>query len=198
MKFKKSNKAKGVKKVLAIISSPRKDSASNYIVNRMLDSFKAKGCDVTLIDVNKLKIPFSSGETLSVSHLPADVKKVGDALKSNNLYVFGVPNYWDNMPAQLKVLFDHLSPYLVDFSGKIPVGKLKKRKAIIVTTSAAPGIRDFITFGSSRCFKSVSNILKRAGVRPIEHFSYNNTRKNNPSTDKELLNELSIVVNDLL
>lgn len=185
-------------KIVGIISSPRKESTTSYIVKRSLDGFKAKGHDITLIDVNNQNIPFSTGVKSSAVKPSADAQKIGKAIQSADILLFGVPNYWSNMPAQLKIVFDNISPYLVDLSGKLPKGLLKKKKALVVTACAAPSFYDVIKRSSAKCFLSVASILKVSGIKRIEHFSYSNTNKQKVTEDKELHNEISIMVQDLL
>lgn len=117
--------------ILALIGSPRKESNTDVLVDKVLEGSKTKGhlstkiylydYEIsTCIDCRKCK----KGDC--VCYIRDGMQKICPIIDAAELIIFGTPLYWYGPSAKMKLLLDRLRPYTAN-------GKLKRKKAIVVT-----------------------------------------------------------------
>jgi multimeric flavodoxin WrbA len=142
-------------KIIAINSSP-KGKASNTLklVNAALDGARGAGAETEVIDACKLKISFCKGDSscyktgkcFQKDDYEAFKKKVTDA----DGIIFSAPNYIDNIPAQLKVLFDRSANFIHEQS-------LDGKYGFVIATSGSAN------FGTT--VRAMNDFLMKSGGR---------------------------------
>ena len=70
-----------------------------------------------------------------------DGHRMGQELQASDLLVLGVPSYWSNLPAPLKVLFDRNVSALEYCLDKPPVPNMVGRRAVVVVSCASDETR---------------------------------------------------------
>lgn len=94
-----------------------------------------------------------------------DAHRIAEQLSRTDLLIVGTPVYWANMNGQLKVLFDRLVPGFMEESARgFPRGRLRSRRAIVVTACTTPFPFDRIFGQSSGAQRAVKEILRTAGM----------------------------------
>lgn len=153
-------------KILALMSSARKNSATNALVKEAADAAKIEGAEITSINLNEMKIEFVSGDYPNQIEEP-DFKKVNELIKDSDAFIIGVPVYWANMPAILKNVIDRATNSFLDLTGPMPKPLLVGKKALIFTSCASPKFIDMMTRNTIFAIKNVKSPLKVAGVNII-------------------------------
>ncbi len=104
-------------KIIAINASP-KGKASNTLklLNAAAEGAREAGADVEVIDVTKLKINFCKGDVscyrTGACFQEDDYPALKEKMVNADGIIIAAPNYIDNIPAQLKVVFDRSANFL--------------------------------------------------------------------------------------
>ena len=104
---------------------------------------------------------------------------VAEKIAAADVLIVGTPTYWGNMSAPLKALFDRMVTtleYIDTERMALPRPLLKGKRAVIVTTSSAPWPLNLLPSHARGAVKSVSVILKAAGMRIVGTIMLGNTR----------------------
>jgi multimeric flavodoxin WrbA len=104
-------------KIIGIQSSP-KGKASNTLklLNAALEGAREAGAETELIDVTKLKINFCKGDVscyrTGTCFQADDYPALKEKMTAADGIIFSAPNYIDNVPAQLKVVYDRSANFI--------------------------------------------------------------------------------------
>ena len=137
-------------KIIGISSSPKaKASNTLKLLNAALEGAREAGADVELIDVTKLKINFCKGDVScykkGTCFQEDDYAALKEKIVAADGLILSAPNYIDNIPAQLKVVFDRSANFIHEqlLDGKYGFG---------IVTSGSPNydpvlkmLEDFVT-----------------------------------------------------
>ena len=104
-------------KIIGISSSPKaKASNTLKLLNAALEGAREAGAETELVDVAKLKINFCKGDVSCYRTGTCFQEDDYQALKAKIVAADGLilsaPNYIDNIPAQLKVVFDRSANFI--------------------------------------------------------------------------------------
>jgi multimeric flavodoxin WrbA len=104
-------------KIIGISSSPKaKASNTLKLLNAALEGAREAGAETELIDVTKIKINFCKGDVSCYRTGTCFQEDDYQALKAKIVAADGLilsaPNYIDNVPAQLKVVFDRSANFI--------------------------------------------------------------------------------------
>ena len=104
-------------KIIGISSSPKaKASNTLKLLNAALEGAREAGAETELIDAAKLKINFCKGDVSCYRTGTCFQEDEYPALKAKMMAADGIilsaPNYIDNIPAQLKVVFDRSANFI--------------------------------------------------------------------------------------
>jgi len=121
-------------KILALIGSPRRKGNTDALVEQILKGSRTKGhtteklylYDYTIslcIDCRNCK----KGDY--VCCINDEMQQIYPKMEEADLIIFGTPLYWYGPTAKMKLLVDRMRPFVAN-------GKLKGKKAVVVTPSA--------------------------------------------------------------
>jgi multimeric flavodoxin WrbA len=101
-------------KILGINASPRgSQSQTLRLVSAVLDGAKSAGADVELVDVCKLNIEYCNGSAVCYKTGECtkkdDFKELYDKMLSSDGMVWGAPNYFRMVTAQMKTIIDRMA-----------------------------------------------------------------------------------------
>jgi multimeric flavodoxin WrbA len=104
-------------KIIGISSSPKaKASNTLKLLNAALEGALEAGAETELIDVTKLKINFCKGDVscyrTGKCFQDDDYAALKEKMAAADGIIFSAPNYIDNIPAQLKVVFDRSANFI--------------------------------------------------------------------------------------
>ncbi len=121
-------------KILALIGSPRKGGNTDLLVDQILKGSETKGHTSKKLYLYKYKItPCMDCRNCKDEDHACTIKDamqlIYPKIMEADLIIFGTPVYWYGPSGQMKLLFDRMRPY-------VPTGKLKGKRAIIVSPSA--------------------------------------------------------------
>ena len=99
-------------KILFISGSPRKGN-SEFILTKIFDSIKTSSKELVLL--RQLDIGRCQGclycEENSACCLQDDMQSLYEKMKEADIFIFAVPNYYDNVPGLFKDFIDRTNPF---------------------------------------------------------------------------------------
>jgi len=170
-------------KMLVLNASPKKKGKVAGLLSAVADG--ARGThDVEWIDVYDLSIKPCIGCMKCRPDKPCALPRdgshiVAEKIAAADLLVVGTPTYWGNMSAPLKALFDRIVTtleYIETEKMSLPRPLLTGKRAVIVTASSAPWPLTLLSSSARGAVRSVSVILKSAGMRIVGTIMLGNTR----------------------
>lgn len=164
---------------LIIYAHPNPASFSNSIKDTFIESFKAKGHEVTLRDLYAMNFnPILSGNDLQEIHsggMPSDIKAEQDLITKADNLVFVYPIWWAGLPAMVKGYIDRVLSYGFSYVATENgiEGLLKGKKVIIATPHGTPKAY----YEPSGMWKSLSQtqdqgIFEFCGIEVSKHFFF--------------------------
>lgn len=132
-------------KVLTILGSPRKDSASTTIAKHFNEEAASLGAEVTTFELNKMDYKGCQGcyackTGKETCVLKDDLTQVLEKLAEADICVMTSPIYFGDVTAQLKTMFDRIFSTLhpeysedTGFKSRLPAGK----KSLLIFTQGA-------------------------------------------------------------
>lgn len=139
--------------ILAINGSYRKNGITDQVVDAMAQSLRASGAEVEITLLREYPIEFclncrectqqpgtTPGRCVHNDGMQALIEKIEKA----DGYIFASPTNFGSVTAIFKRFFERLTPYAYWPWGKLAPeyrkAKSPKKKAILITSCAAPGI----------------------------------------------------------
>ncbi|WP_323736772.1 flavodoxin family protein [Methanosphaera sp. ISO3-F5] len=103
-------------KILGINTSPRQNSNCRIALEKALDTAKAEGAEVELVDSNKLNIKACQGDNYCKAHegkcaVDDDMQQVYKKIEEADGIIFAIPVYFFDVNAQMKLVLDRLYSY---------------------------------------------------------------------------------------
>jgi multimeric flavodoxin WrbA len=99
-----------MKKILALIGSPRKGGNTDLLVGKMAEGASSKGATVDTLYLDKLNIRECDGCHVcwQGKHCPKrdDMLEIYDKISESDAIIFGTPVYWYGPTALMKALID--------------------------------------------------------------------------------------------
>lgn len=159
-------------KILIIYAHPDKDGYNKEILKNTEDYLKKENKDYKLLDLYKMKFnPCLDKEELEKRNsISKDVIDIQKEVKERDTYIFIYPVWWGGMPGILKGFVDRvfLAGFAFKYVNSVPVGLLKGKRALVLTTTGAPKIYNFLT--CNRGAKALTrNVLKFCAVKTKTH-----------------------------
>jgi len=168
-----------MKKLMAVIGSPRKGSNTEVLVDRMIEGYKSRtAADVEKIVVTEKDIRYCSG-CLTCTFPPPGTKKcvldddmtgILERMPGCDAFIFGTPNHMRTVSSPLLTFFSRMLPLMEfvpdkDADGNIIGGgftsQLKDKKAAIVISQGDP------IFSSPLVYEVLERNLIDFGIRRI-------------------------------
>jgi multimeric flavodoxin WrbA len=121
-----------MRKVLAIVGSPRKGGNTDILIQRVAEGAISKGAQVNTLHLGKVNIRECDGCHLCWQGKPCpkrdDMLDICSAIIENDVIIFGTPVYWYGPTALMKALIDRL----VYFNCPENRAKIRGKQAAIV------------------------------------------------------------------
>jgi multimeric flavodoxin WrbA len=121
-------------KILALIGSPRKEGNTDLLVEQILKAGRTKGHKTEKLYLYDYTISLcddcrSCKKGDLVCCINDEMQKIYPKMAEADVIIFGTPMYWYGPTAKMKMLIDRMRPFVAN-------GKLRNKKAIVVTPSA--------------------------------------------------------------
>ena len=102
------------KKILVIVSSPRKNGNSTELARRFCEGARESGNDVEIEELRGKEIKFCTGclacQKTGACVLRDDACSITEKMRSADVVVFATPVYFYGMSGQMKTLLDRTNP----------------------------------------------------------------------------------------
>jgi chromate reductase len=141
-------------KVLVFAGSIRKGSLHRKLAVAAEADLRARGLDVTLVDLRDYPMPFYDGDLETESGVPENARAFRSLLEQHDVFVIASPEYNGSFPALLKNVIDWTSRPV---PGERPAGVFHGKKAALLSASPGPG-------GGSRGLRHLRELLQMVGV----------------------------------
>jgi putative NADPH-quinone reductase len=179
-------------KTLVINSSPKQYGNISEMLNAAIKGLPVNS-EIDIVNVHDLNIKPCTGcmkcRKLNYCVLPQDdAHLTGEKIEQADTMIIGSPVYWANMPGTLKMLFDRNVFRFMDTStpGRLPVKKMKTKRAYLMLSCSVPGIVDVFSGQSSSCRKAINTVLKSGGITLKKTFVLRGTAKGKKPTHRML------------
>jgi len=169
-----------MKKILAINGSYRDDGITDQAVNKMLNTAKAFGAEVDLVLLRDYPIEFCLN-CRECTQLPGDMpaecvqhdgmKQLVDKIEWADGYILAAPTNFSSVTAIFKRFMERLLVYAhwswdMNSPGYRKANSVKK-KAVLVSSCAAPGVLGRWLYGTHRQLKMTAKIIGAETVGTI-------------------------------
>jgi NAD(P)H dehydrogenase (quinone) len=176
--------------ITIIYSHPSVKSYNHSIlseVKKVLDISEQK---YKVIDLYKEKFdPIMSEDDLkNFGRNPSkEIKKYQDIITKSEKLIFIYPTWWNSMPAMMKGFMDKVfqSRYAFRFQGSMPVGLLKGKKALIITTQGGSLLLSDLFLGKRNIKVMKKDILEFCGIK-TSYIRFGKVLPSNKNLEKEL------------
>lgn len=115
-------------------------------------------------------------------------RKYQEMIKNSEKLIFIYPSWWNGLPAILKGFIDRVmvGRFAFKYENGMPIGLLKGRKALVITTTGAPRIMTWLFLGDRNTKRFCRDILGFCGIK-ARAIQVGAVRKGNQSLEKELM-----------
>ncbi|MFQ5456241.1 MAG: flavodoxin family protein [Nitrospirota bacterium] len=145
-----------MKKTIALMSSPRIESNTDILTDKIIEGVKSNGTNVEVEKVNLVDyqsyVCRGCGQCRPTGNCEqySEVNSVLQKIKEGDGMIIGTPTWWMGPSSQLKIFMDHFGAYLApDYSSRIA----GKRCVIVACNGNAE-----VNFAEQVC-KNVADIL---------------------------------------
>lgn len=162
-----------MRKILIIDGHPDADRAR--FVHALADAYAAgagtSGHEVRRIELATLDFPILRSRHDWTAGTPAPaIREAQEAIRWAEHLLFFYPLWLGDMPALLKAFLEQVArPGFALAEGTMPRPLLKGRSARLVVTMGMPAFFYRFYYGAHSVKSFERNILKLAGIRPVEH-----------------------------
>ena len=168
-------------KVLIVFAHPNPESFNRAVLNSFMQGLESKKHPYEVVDLYAMNFqPCLTSQDLAAFQtgtVPADIQAQQAKVSEADALVFIFPVWWSAPPAILKGWVDRVFSlkFAYDFTDQGPVGLLRDKKALLLTTSGG----DQAFFESSGIQKAIEatvdlGIFGFTGMESVQHvFFYN-------------------------
>jgi len=179
-----------MKKMLAILASPRKNGNAAKMLDTAVQEARAKGYEVEFVDLYEKNIAWCKGcmkcKQQGSCVVDDDITRIGQFLSECDLVAVACPTYFANVTAPLKNTFDRLVAVVFDDNDSfIPKPKLSpKQKYLILVTCSTPPPFDKIAGQSTGTIKAITEFFNVSGMKRAGTVVFAGTRNKSRVPDK--------------
>lgn len=181
------------KKILIIDGHPDPDRGRfiHALADAYADGARDSGHEVKRLDLADMDIPILRSRADWTDGKPApDIAAAQDAIRWAEHLIFLYPLWLGDVPALLKAFLEQIArPGFALAEGTMPKPLLKGRTARLVVTMGMPAFFYRFYYGAHSVKSFERNILKLAGIKPVEHTLIGNVEGTDDSC-KEWLDTL--------
>ena len=188
-----------MKKMLAILGSPRKNGNASKMLDYAIGMATSKGYDIDYVNVYEKDIAYCRGcmkcKTLGKCINSDDLDDIRNKLIQSDLVVICSPTYFANITAPLKNMFDRLVATVMDDNAStIPKKKLSKNQEyILMTTCNTPSPFDKIAKQSTGCLRAMNEVMHISGMTHRGNVVFAGTR-NKTEIPSKVLNKIKRLI----
>jgi chromate reductase, NAD(P)H dehydrogenase (quinone) len=139
-------------RILAFSGSARRESLNKKLLAAVVESARAAGGDVTVLDLKELPMPLYDGDLEDAEGLPANAQKMVELVTQHQALLIASPEYNSQITPLLK--------NTIDWCTRAEENPLKGKVAAVV--SASPG-----NFGGIRSMTLARQLLTHLGCHVI-------------------------------
>lgn len=139
-------------RILAFSGSARRESLNKKLLAAVVESVRAAGGEITLIDLTDLPMPLYNGDLEDTQGMPENAKKMVELITQHSGLLIASPEYNSQMTPLLK--------NTIDWCTRADENPLKGKVAAVV--SASPG-----NFGGIRSMTLARQLLTHLGCHVI-------------------------------
>ena len=167
-------------KILAINGSYRDDGITDQSVDTMVQALEATGADVETVQLREYPIKFclncrectqQLGENPGRCVLDDGLNDLVTKIEQADGYILASPTNFGSVTASFKRLMERLIVYAYwpwgNHAPKFRKAKLVKKKALLITSSAAPGILGRLLYTTLKQLKMTAKVI---GAKPVGTF----------------------------
>ncbi len=160
-----------MKKMLAILGSPRKNGNVANMLKIAMEEGEKKGYEVHYINLYEKKIAPCLGcmacKQTQACRLKDDIEEIRKLLIESDLTVLASPTYFANVSAPIKNMFDRLVGVVMDDNeSMIPKPRLSaNHKYILLTACNTPAPFDRLAGQSSGAIKMMKEFFNISGMK---------------------------------
>lgn len=160
-----------MKNVLAIVGSYRKGGMTDQLADAVLEGAAAGGAEVEKIYLLDKSISYCTncrtctqtpGEERGICPHEDDMAELLDRIESADSLIFAASTNYYNVTAMFRKFMERTVGY-AHWPWGTPAPKVRKKKrnkkAVVITTSAAPSFLGRIFFGSIRALKATAGVF---------------------------------------
>jgi len=179
-----------MKKMLAILASPRKNGNAAKMLDTAVREARAKGYEVEFVDLYEKNIAWCKGcmkcKQRGYCVVNDDIKQIGQLLVECDFVAVACPTYFANVTAPLKNMFDRLVAVAFDDNNSsIPKPKLSpKQKYLILVTCNTPSPFDKIAGQSTGTIKAITVFFHVSGMKRAGTVVFAGTRNKSGIPEK--------------
>lgn len=161
-----------MKKILVINGSYRKNGITDQAVDTMVNALQSGGADVEIIVLREYPIQFcfncrectqNPGEQPGLCIQDDGMKALLDKIEQADAYVLASPTNFGSVTAIFKRFMERLIAYAYwPWSQNYPQfrkARVKKKKAVLISSCAAPGIMGRIMYGTHKQLKTTAKTI---------------------------------------
>ena len=161
-----------MKKILVINGSYRKNGITDQAVDTMVNALQSGGADVEIIVLREYPIQFcfncrectqNPGEQPGLCIQDDGMKALLDKIEQADAYVLASPTNFGSVTAIFKRFMERLIAYAYwPWSQNYPQfrkARVKKKKAVLISSCAAPGIMGRIMYGTHKQLKMTAKTI---------------------------------------
>jgi NAD(P)H dehydrogenase (quinone) len=183
-------------KVLVVYAHPYPESFNHAVLEKFTQGLQAGGHAVEILDLYAQGFdPVLSAADLAAGQrgeIPADIADQQDRVARADGLAFIFPIWWSSMPAILKGWIDRVFSlgFAYDFRDEGPVGLLKHRKALLITTCGG----DQTFFDQSGIQKAIQmtvdlGVFAFTGIAKVHHEFFYNVVQTDPARRENYLGQ---------
>ena len=160
-----------MKKMLAILGSPRKSGNVASMLEVAINRGKKLGYEIYYINLYEKKIELCRGcmvcKKTGVCKINDDIQEIRKLFIESDLVVLASPTYFANVSAVTKNMFDRLVGVVMDDNNSmIPKPKLlSSQKYLLLTTCNTPWPFDRLAGQSTGTIKAMKEFLNISGMK---------------------------------
>jgi len=191
-------------KVLAIVSTKRKNGLVSKITLKVLEGVKQSGNEIEVINLYDYTINYCLGcwacERKGLCVIDDDFNSIFEKVRDADVLILSSPTYWSNVSGIMKSFFDRqCAMAMLHNEGKVILGRrfplgfgpkneMRGKKAIFITACTTPFPFNYLMDESRNVIRAMHHYTRKIRAKVISKIIYSDSRFLNSrnKTDKIL------------
>jgi multimeric flavodoxin WrbA len=161
-----------MKKMLAILGSPRENGNISKMLGCAVTSAKDAGWQVDIVNLYRQNIAWCKGcgacQKSAICAINDDIEHIRQMLIACDVVVLAAPTYFANVPAPVKNMFDRLVGAIMDDHGFVPKPRLRKtQQYLLLTACNTPFPFDRLARQSTGAIRAMTEFFHISGMKKL-------------------------------